>query len=102
MALVGDLMDRSKIAAVIPGTDFVQSPTGCGGADLVVIDLGRFADQVGSVREQAPTARIVAYGRHDSPEVLAQARVDGADAALTRNRFFADPAVAVAPAPADK
>jgi hypothetical protein len=101
VALVADLMDRSKISATVPEVDFTGNLTNCEGADLVIVDLGRYADRVSSVRALAPDARIVAYGRHDSPEVLARARADGADVALTRNRFFADPAAAVA-VPADE
>ena len=51
---------------------------------------------VATARRNAPTARIVAYGRHDDPEALAAARAEGADEAMPRSRFFQDPAAAIA------
>lgn len=95
VALVSDLMDRSKVDTAIPGVEFVRTPEACAGAAVVVIDLGKFADHVAAVRRIAPGARVIAYGRHDNPQALAQARVDGADEALPRSRFFLDPAAAL-------
>jgi hypothetical protein len=95
VALVGDLLDRSKIAAAVPGAGFVDGPDECAGADTVVIDVKAHPGAVAAVRKIAPAARIVAYGRHDNPDALDAARADGADAALPRSRFFHDPAAAV-------
>jgi DNA-binding NarL/FixJ family response regulator len=95
VALVGDLLDRSKIAAALPSTGFVRTPDECAGADIIVIDVKAHPDAVAAVREIVPGARIVAYGRHDHPEALAAATADGADSALPRSRFFHDPAAAL-------
>ena len=97
VAFVDDLMDRSKIATAVPDIDFAPAPDACAGADVVVVDLGGHADAVAELRRLAPGARIVAFGRHDNPEALAQAREDGADDALPRSRFFRDPGRAVTP-----
>ena len=94
-ALVGDLLDRSKIAAAIPDAVFASIPEECADADTVVIDVKAHPDAVAAVRELVPAARVVAYGRHDDPEALEAARADGADVALPRSRFFQDPAAAV-------
>ena len=92
MALVGDLMDRSRIGVAIPDAEFVVGPEDCVGADLVVVDLGGHAAHVADVRRVAPAARIVAFGRHDNPDALERARADGADLAVPRSKFFRDPA----------
>jgi len=97
VALVGDLLDRSKIAAAIPDAAFASTPTPeeCAGADTVIIDLKAHPDAVAAVRKLVPAARVVVYGRHDNPEALASATSAGADAALPRSRFFHDPAAAI-------
>jgi len=92
VALVGDLLDRSKIAAAIPDVVFGSTPDESTGADTVIIDVKAHPDAVSAVRELVPAARVVAYGRHDNPEALAAATAAGADAALPRSRFFHDPA----------
>jgi DNA-binding NarL/FixJ family response regulator len=97
VALVSDLMDRSRVGGALADVEFARDAAACTGADLVVIDLGRAADAVAAVRAVAPDARIVAFGAHVDTDVLAQATRDGADAVLPRSRFFADPAAAVAP-----
>jgi DNA-binding NarL/FixJ family response regulator len=91
MALVSGLMDRSKIAAAVAGVTFVEDPATCADAEVVVVDLGRHAAAVAAVRRLRPDARIVAFGRHDDPAALEQARADGADIAVPRSRFFRDP-----------
>jgi hypothetical protein len=96
VALVGDLLDRSKIAGAVPDAHFAAAPDDCAGADVVVIDVKAHPETVGPARRLAPEARIVAYGRHDNPAALEAARADGADAALPRSRFFRDPAAAIA------
>ena len=97
VALVGDLMDRSRITAAVPTTSFATDPSGAAGADVVVIDLGRQAAAVAVVRRLEPDAWIVAFGAHVDEAVLATAATDGADRVLPRSRFFQDPAAAVAP-----
>lgn len=94
VAYVADLMDRSKIASV-GDVAFAREPAEAAGADVVVVDLGRHADAVASLRSVAPDARLVCFGRHTEARALAQAVEDGADAALPRSSFFADVAGAV-------
>ncbi len=94
-ALVGDLLDRSKIAAAIPDARFAAAPDECAGAEAVVIDVKAHPEAVAAVRKIAPSARIVVYGRHDDPGALDAARAAGADVALPRSRFFLDPAATV-------
>jgi hypothetical protein len=99
IALVGDLLDRSKIAAAVPNAGFATAPDEFAGADsealTVVVDVKAHPDAVAAARRLLPAARIVAYGRHDDPEALEAARADGADVALPRSRFFHDPAAAI-------
>jgi hypothetical protein len=95
VALVGDLMDRSKIAAAVPDAGFAAGPDELAGADTVVVDVKAHPGAVATARRVAPTARIVAYGRHDDPSALATARAEGADEVMPRSRFFHDPAAAI-------
>jgi hypothetical protein len=97
VALVDDLMDRSRVSAVLPDTRFVSGPGECAAADTVIVDLSRHGESITAVRVSAPAARIVAFGPHVDDEVLARARADGADRVLTRAQFFRDPAAAVTP-----
>jgi hypothetical protein len=99
VALVADLMDRSKLAAAIPEIELVRQVDAAGGADVIVVDLARYADQVAALRRIAPNARIIAFGPHVDEAGLAAARADGADLVLPRSRFFHDPAGAVAGTP---
>jgi hypothetical protein len=95
VALVGDLMDRSKIAAAVPYASFASGPEECADARTVIVDVKAHPHAVAAARRIAPAARIVAYGRHDDPEALAAARADGADEVMPRSRFFHDPAAAI-------
>jgi hypothetical protein len=99
VALVDDLMDRSRIIGVVDGVEFARGPDGAAGADVVVIDLGRYAELVAAARVAAPNARIVAFGPHVDDEALGAAERAGADEVMPRSRFFRDPAQAVAPGP---
>ena len=92
VALVDDLMDRSKVSAAVPGVEIIADAAAASGADRVVVDLARHADDIGAVRGVAPGARIIAYGRHDDTAALAAARAAGADVVVPRSRFFRDPA----------
>jgi hypothetical protein len=85
-ALVTDLMDRSRLSAAIPGAQFTLVDD----ADVVIVDLTRFADRVPSLRASHPHARIVGFG----PHVEDFTAVD-ADVVLARSKFFRDPAAHV-------
>ena len=95
VALVGDLMDRSRLSAALGDVTFAANRAACEDADVVVIDLGRHAALVTAVRAAAPSAWLVAYGAHVDDDVLARAAADGADVVLARSRFFRDPGGAV-------
>ena len=95
VALVTDLMDQSRIRTAVPETTFLRDPARAAGADVVILDLARFADRVAEVRA-ATAGRIVAFGPHVDDTTLAAARAAGADAVLPRSQFFRDPAAAVA------
>jgi hypothetical protein len=97
VAIMTDLMDRSRVSAALPDVEFTTDPGACAGADVVVIDLARHAATVATVRVAAPAARIVAFGPHVDDELLAGAARDGADVVLPRSRFFQDPAAALTP-----
>ncbi len=98
MALVDDLMDRSRVSAALPETRFARDAQDLGAADVVIVDLSTHADAVRTIREQSPTVRIVGFGRHDDRAILDRAQRDGANTVLARSRFFHDPAAAIATA----
>jgi DNA-binding NarL/FixJ family response regulator len=95
VAVVGDLMDRSRISAAVPGATFAVDVAGCAHADVVVVDLARHADLVAAIRAQVPRGRIVAFGPHVDDQLLERARRDGADTVLPRSQFFRDPEAAL-------
>lgn len=95
VALVDDLMDRSRVSSAVPGVEMISDPAAASGADRVVVDLAGHADAIGAVRGAAPGAWIIAYGRHDDTAALAAARAAGADVVMPRSRFFRDPASAI-------
>lgn len=97
VALVNDLMDRSRLSAAIPDIVFTHDPAATAGAAVVAIDIVRHGGSVADVRAAAPRARIVAFGPHVEEEALTAALAAGADAALPRSRLFHDPAAALAP-----
>lgn len=97
VALVDDLIDRSKISAAAPSAVASREITAVDTADVVVIDLARHAAALPAVRERAPGAFVVAFGRHDDVTTLEAARAGGADRVLTRARFFADVAGSLDP-----
>jgi hypothetical protein len=97
-ALVGDLMDRSRVGDAIDGVEFVRDAAACSGADVVIVDLARSGDQIAAVRAAAPDARLIAFGPHVDEAGAEAARGDGADVVLPRSRFFRDPKAAVGPA----
>jgi len=91
VALVDDLMDRSRLLAAVPDATTIATAAEASGADIVVIDLVRHGDAVSDVRRVAPAARIVAFGPHVDDDLLAAAHDNGADVVLPRSRFFRDP-----------
>ena len=95
VALVDDLMDRSRLSAALPATTFLREPD-TADASVVIIDLAVYAAAVPVVRAARPSARIIAFGSHVDASVLDDARAAGADLVLARSRFFRDPAGAVA------
>jgi hypothetical protein len=95
VAFVTDLMFRSRIGEALPGVEFARDPADAAGAGAVVVDLGHHAGLVGAIRAAAPSARVVAYGRHTEGPALDRALEDGADVALPRSAFFADVPTAV-------
>lgn len=92
VALVTDLMDRSRLTGVLPGLETVSAPAACAGAAVVVVDLSRFAAEIPAVRAAAPDATIVGYGPHADRERAELGLAGGADAVVARSRFFRDPA----------
>ena len=92
VALVDDLMDRSRLSAAVPEALFSEVVDG---ADVIVVDLSRHAGDVATIRSAAPGASIVAFGSHVDDEVLAAAREAGADVVMARSRFFRNPRAAV-------
>ncbi len=94
MALVDDLMDRSRISGALPAVRFVRAVADAAGADVVLVDLARHGDEVRALRELLPASRIVAFGPHVDEMAAEAARAGGADVVLARSRFFADPAAA--------
>lgn len=95
VALASDLMDRSRITAAIADVSFARDVAGCAGADVVIVDLARFAESVASLRSALPTARIVTFGPHVDETAAADALAAGADLVWPRSRFFRDPAAAL-------
>ncbi len=101
VAMVPDLMDRSRLNSAITGVEFARDADACAEADVVIVDLARHADAVARVRAVAPAARIVGFGPHVDTDAAAAARANGADAAWPRSRFFRDPAAALHAAAGD-
>jgi hypothetical protein len=95
VALVDDLMDRSKVSAAFPAARFVRSADACADANVVIVDLARHSAEIAAVRAMAPDAQIVAFGPHVDETAFARARADGADAIVARSQFFRDPAAAI-------
>ena len=49
VALVPDLMDRSRVSAALPEARFTRDPADCAGATVVLVDLARHAGEVAAV-----------------------------------------------------
>ena len=97
VALVGDLMDRSRLTTAIVGIEIIKEPEQARDAACIVVDLALGVGSVAALRASAPRARIVAYGRHTDVDALNAATAAGADDAMPRSRFFRDPAAALGP-----
>ena len=95
VALVVDLMDRSKLQAAVPDITFAREPAGVADATVVVVDLARAGVSVAAVRAAAPDARLVVYGPHVDGAAQQAALEAGADAAYARSQFFRNPALAL-------
>jgi 2-phospho-L-lactate guanylyltransferase (CobY/MobA/RfbA family) len=102
VALVDDLMDRSRLTAAIPDATYTRDPAAAAGADVVVVDLARHGSAVAAVREAAPDAYMVTFGPHVDDTGLDRARADGADVVVARSVFFRDPAAQVLGRSADR
>jgi DNA-binding NarL/FixJ family response regulator len=94
-ALVSDLMDRSKISAAVTEVTFVRTTDACADADVVIVDLARFGDQMSSLRAALPSARLICFGSHVDEASAEAARAAGADTVLPRSKFFRDVAAAI-------
>ena len=85
VAASSDLMDRSRIAATVPGVVLVQSLTGVE-ADVVLVDVGRPAlvAELRAVR----AARIIGYAPHVDDTAQGAALAAGCTEVLARSVFF--------------
>lgn len=90
VAMVGDLMDRSRIAAVLPEAIFITAAGEAAEAAVVLVDLPRHGALIREIRAATPTARIVAFGPHVDDTAFAEALGAGATEAIARSRFFRD------------
>ena len=91
VALTPDLLDRSKVAAAIPGVVHVGAAALLGravdaGTALVLVDLTR-PGAVDAAAELTATCRVVGFGPHVDDALLALATAAGIEA-MPRSRFF--------------
>ena len=88
---VPDLIDRSKLAAALPGATFLQGPEAlldqAAGADLVVVDLGRPGVSDALPALVATGARVVGFAAHVDRNTLEEASAAGCQA-MPRSQFF--------------
>ena len=91
VALVPDLMDRSKVAAAAPGAQFVARAGdlagAAAGADVVVVDLSRPGAVEALPALVATGVRVVGFGSHVDRSTLTAAADSGAEA-MARSEFF--------------
>jgi 2-keto-3-deoxy-6-phosphogluconate aldolase len=85
-------MDRSKVAAVVPGAVFVgQADELVGaaeGADLVLVDLRRPGALEAVTAMAATGTATIGFGSHVDRELLEAARAAGCGQVLARSAFF--------------
>lgn len=98
VAFVPDLMDRSKLAAVLGDRGRFAGSAGAlvaeaTGADLVVVDLDRLATSTAGLDVLADVAaragRVIGFGSHVGRDRFDEARALGCDQVLARSAFFA-------------
>ena len=92
LALVGDLMDRSRISAAVAEATFVRSATDIDFEefDVVLVDLVHAPTAVQTARAASATIRIVAFGPHVGGGALSTAASAGANVVMARSKFFRD------------
>jgi 2-keto-3-deoxy-6-phosphogluconate aldolase len=99
VALVPDLMDRSKVSAAAAGrvtfvnrADDLVGAVATAGATLVVVDLARpgAVEALAQLAELDPRPTLLGFGSHVDRERLTEARHAGAGRVLARSAFFAD------------
>ena len=104
VALVPDLMDRSKVAAAggdrirfVSGADGLDAAVADAGPALVVVDLGRpgVVDALAELRVARPDLRVIGFGSHVDRELLDAAAATGCEV-LARSAFFSRLAVLLA------
>jgi hypothetical protein len=88
-AYVPDLMDRSKVVAVVPAAVVVADPGALSPAtgDTVVLDLSRPAAMAAVPRLCRTGARVIGFASHIDRERIDAARTAGCDV-LPRSAFF--------------
>ena len=88
VALVTDLMDRSRISAARPEVNFLRGPAelaGLGEHDVVLVDLGR----IGVIEALAGCrAVVVGFVAHVDDATAAAATAAGVGEVLARSVFF--------------
>jgi len=93
VALVADLMDRTRIGAVASGVGadvkFVSRPAqlDLGGADLVVVDL-HLDGAIGAISGFPDGTMVVGFGPHVDTARLKAAHAAGCTRVLARSAFF--------------
>lgn len=91
VAFVSDLMDRSRVAAAIPGAQFVADPAAlpaaAEGADLVIVDLARPGALEAALELARGGTSVVAYASHVQTGILEAAGAAGCTP-LARSVFF--------------
>jgi DNA-binding NarL/FixJ family response regulator len=93
-AFVPDLMDRSRLGALVD--EYVSSVDALRdvAADVVVVDIGRPGAPEAVAHLVTRGVRVVAFASHVDTATIDAARAAGAEV-LPRSRFFADPAAAL-------
>jgi hypothetical protein len=97
LALVPDLMDRSRVTAALGDDVELVATTGhlrdrlAAGPDpdVIIVDLGRrgVLDALPAVRA-ATAARIIGFGPHVERDLLTAAHTAGCDQVVARSAFF--------------
>jgi hypothetical protein len=84
-----DLMDRSKVLAVVPAATVVARPdqVAAGPGDTVVLDLSRPAATEAAATLTAGGARVIGFASHVDHERIEAARGVGCEV-LARSAFF--------------